>query len=154
MTSESQKEEEHFSCEWSHDELWLGRDFPYKGYITLSRWGFLRKWSGRDFLDKGNVSPSTQTWSASKLQMYVILRVRIPETLNQTLKWRSSVSPKQCPKNISALQGMLIVIHMSVQWTPPLIQLVEEMAVKVLTLWNSSLTFFVQITLFVHKMTA
>ena len=37
-------------------------------------------------------------------------------------------------KNISALQGMLIVIHMSVQWTPPLVQLVEEMAVKVLTL--------------------
>ena len=26
----------------------------------------------------------------------VILRVRIPQTLNQTLKWRSSVSPRQC----------------------------------------------------------
>ena len=41
-----------------------------------------------------------QTWSASKIQMYVILRVRIPQTLNQTLnqtlKWRSSVSPRQC----------------------------------------------------------
>ena len=47
MSSESQKEEEHFSCEWSHIELWSGTDFPYKGYTILSRWGFLRKWSGR-----------------------------------------------------------------------------------------------------------
>ena len=30
-------------------------------------------------------------------------------------------------KNVSALQGMLIVIHMRMQWTAPLIQLVEEM---------------------------
>ena len=28
--------------------------------------------------------------------VYGILRVRIPQTLNETLKWRSSLSPKQC----------------------------------------------------------